>query len=425
VIGRPFAVSWFGRERRSNDAIHQLARRHYTLCRNAADPFELAAQLESLGYNRYRVKREFGLRNTFELAERLFALTPRRPRLIVAPPKVASPFWWQFATLVALTLSLLLYSAATITPNDGMFAWLLVWTMTGHYLTNNLETADFNTKKRIFTLLLVVGFVGLAITLYAVRATFLEAAIGLLWWQLPATFWLSTFAPRQRLRPLVVSILAGFAFFIPPLASLGLLLCAALLLFAPFLARPRATTFQYLSHRWHAAAFPALLGLGQSILLLHLFSNAEHPLAGLALIVITVLAASWLETSFKRSVARALWRTKSREELRANLFRSLSFFLRLLIIILFLGLLALFNLLLPLYSTSLLPFMVLAFALAFSLLLLGFGDVFLPATGFIIASLLVLAGIPFLGVVTALTAILALGVVLYITKVERYGVDLL
>jgi hypothetical protein len=425
VIERPFAVSPFGRERRSGEALNRLARQHYNLCRNATDPFELAAQLESLGYNRYRVKREFGLRNTFELAERLFALTPRRPRLATTQHSVASPFWWQFATLVALALSLLLYSSSDITPHYAMFAWLLTWTVTGHYLIRNLGTADFSTKKRIFTLLLVIGFVGLAVTAYLLQLTLLEVALGLLWWQLPATFWLSGFAPRQRLRHFVVSILAGFAFFIPPLASVVLLLLAASLLFAPFLARPRETTFQYLANRWHVVAFPALLGLGQSILLLHLFPSSRYPLVGLALIVVTLLVTSWLEASFKRSVAQALWRTKSRREFQANVFRSLSFFLRLFVLLLLLGFILLFNLLLPLYTTNLLPFIVLAFALAFSFLLLRFGDVFLAATGFTITSLLILAGIPFLSVVTALTAILALGVVLYITKVERYGVDLL
>jgi hypothetical protein len=425
MINRPFAVSWFGRERRSDAALNQLARQQYTLCRNATDEFDLAAQLESLGYNRYRVKREFGLRNTFELAERLFALTPRRPRLTTTQHSVTSPFWWQLATLVALALSFVLYRAFELTPHYLMFAWLLVWTSTGQYVMNNLETADFNTKKRIFTLLLVTGLLGLAVTLYALQTTFLETAIGLLWWQLPATFWLSNLAPHQRLRHFVVSILAVFALFIPPLASVVLLLLAAILLFAPFLARPRQSTFQYLTHSWQAVMLPALLGLGQSILLLRLFANTEHSLGGLALIVVIVLAVSWLETSFKRSVAEALWKTKSRQEFQASVFRSLGFLLRLFILSLFLGLLVLFNLLLPLYSTTLLPFIVLAFALAFSLLLLGFNDVFLPATAFIIASLLTLAGISFLWVVTALTAILAFGVVLYITKVERYGVDLL
>ena len=58
-------VAWFGHNRRSNAQLNKLARQHYDLCRNAADSFELAAQLESLGYNRYRVQMEFGLRTTF------------------------------------------------------------------------------------------------------------------------------------------------------------------------------------------------------------------------------------------------------------------------------------------------------------------------------------------------------------------------
>jgi hypothetical protein len=223
----------------------------------------------------------------------------------------------------------------------------------------------------------------------------------------------------------MASILGVFAFFIPPLASLLLLLLAAILLFAPFLARPKASTFSYLASRLHFFLLPMLLGLGQSILLLHIFPSAQHPLAGLALIVVTVLAASWLETSFKRSVANALWKAKSNEEFQARVFRSLGFIFRVLATISFLALLVMLQLVWPLYSATLLPFMLLGMALAFSLLLVGFQDIFLPATAFIIAALLVLAGFPFMGVVIALTAVLGLGVVLYITKVERYGVDLL
>ncbi len=418
-------IPWFGRERRRNVAINQLARQLYNVCRNAADPFELAAQLESLGYSRYRVSREFGLHTTFELAERLFALTPRRPQLATSRHSVASPFWWQLAITVALALSLLLYRGFEGTPNDLMFAWLLTWTLSGTYFMRGLGSADLATKKRVFTLLLSLGLLGVGVSVYFVKPDALEATLGLVWWQLPATFWLSVFAPPQRLGHFVASLLAVFAFFMPPLASAALVFLAALLLFVPFLALPKVSTFRFLVKNWPPLVLPALLGLGQSFLLLQVFPSSAHPTAGLAIIVTTLLVTSWLETSFKRSVAKALWEARSSEEFQDNIFRSLGFSLRLLTILAFLAALVLLNLLLPSYSAALLPCMILALALAFSLLLLGFNDVFLPATAFIIASLLLFAGLPFLPVVIALTALLGIAVVLYITKVERYGVELL
>jgi hypothetical protein len=450
VTRRPVAVSRFGRDRRSQAALYQLARQLYHVCRNAADPFELAAQLESLGYNRYRVTREFGLRTTFELAEQLFEVTPRRPRLAVPKHNVTSPFWWQAATVVAFILSVLLYQHFEVAPNYFMFAFLLSWTFGGTQLLKALTPTDLNTKKRTFTLLLGVGLLGVLTALGipsllnafrfvdtppAFQTTLLHGALGLLWWQLPATFWLGTLepqqansqplAPQQRLRHFVVSSLAVFAFFLPPFASILLFFLAALLLFAPFLARPKASTLTYLAKQWPFFALPALWGLGQSVLLLYLLPSSQHPLAGLFVIIVTVLATGWLETSFKRSVARALWKAKSSEEFQRNVFRSFGFFLRLLSVIAFLSVLVSLHLLLPLYGITLLPFILLALAFSLSYLLVGFNDIFLPATTCSIASLLVFSGFPFNGVVIALTAVLSIGVVLYITKVERYGVDLL
>jgi hypothetical protein len=430
---RPTAVSWFGRERRSHAALNRLARRLYHVCRNAADPFELAAQLEGLGYNRYQVNREFGFRTTFELAEQLFAITPRRPQLAIPRHSVASPFWWQAALLVALVLSLLFYQVFEVTPNYFMLAWLLTWTLGGGQLMKVFGPANPATQKRTFTLLLGLGLSGVFATVTLpvsngqvnLQLALFHLTLGLLWWQLPATFWLDTLAPCQRLRHFVVSLLFIFGFFTPPVFSVALLFLAVVLLFAPFLARPRASTLLYLVRNWQFFALPALLGLGQSSLLLQVLPSSPHPFVGLLVIVATVLATAWLESSFKRSVATALWKAKTSEELRSRVFQSLGFFLRLLVVLLFLGLLVLLHLLLPLYSVTLVPFILLALAFSLSFLLSGFKDFFLPATTFSVASLMVFLGFPVTGVVIALTAVLGIGVVLYITKVERYGVDLL
>ncbi|GEM_PF-230092 len=76
---------WTGRERRSADPVKQLARSLNQLCLEAVDPYEIAAHLESLGYNRYRVRQEFGMDGPFDLARRLYQLTPHRTTLTLRP----------------------------------------------------------------------------------------------------------------------------------------------------------------------------------------------------------------------------------------------------------------------------------------------------------------------------------------------------
>jgi hypothetical protein len=419
------SVAWFGNNRRTNSALNRLARQHYDMCRNAGDAFELAAQLESLGYNRYRVSREFGFKTTFDLAEQLFAITPRRPRILTPIPSVSSPVWWHVASLFGVLLTFLLYARAGVTPHYSLYAWLLTWTLAGTYFLNHMDDADLTTRRRVFSWLLGVGLVGILALLYWLGSGYTEVTLALLWWQLPATFWLNTLALRQRLRHFIALLLAVFAFFIPLLASCLLLLLAALLLFAPFLSWPTSSTYSYLANHAQMLLLPTLLGLGQSLLLLYVSRTSPYFVQGFVFILLTVVASGYLSFFFKRSVAIALWEAKSSEAFRAMVFRSLEFAARVLIIALFLAVLVLLNILLPLYSAAFLPYTLLALAFSLSFLLLDFNDIFLPATAFIIASLLVLAGIPFLPVVIALTAILGLGVVLYMTKVERYASELL
>jgi hypothetical protein len=418
-------VGLFGDNRRGRARLNRLARELYDVCRNAADPFELAAQLESLGYNRYRVTREFGLRTTFDLAEQLFALTPRRPRLITPSNNPTTPFWCHTVLLLAFFVTFLLYTVTSQTPQYLPYIWLLSWATAGTYGMTKLGDADTKTKRRVFTFVLGVGFTGLLMLLYGLVSSLTEVALTLLWWQLPATFWLSQLTPRHRLRHFIPVILGVLAFFLPPLASCLLLLLSALFLFWPFLRWPTQSTFLYLREHLQVFLLPALLGLGQGVLAFQVLRDTRYPVQGLLFVALTVFAAGWLETFFKRSVVTALWEAKSSEAFQSLVFRSLGFYLRVLIVVAFLVVLLLLNILLPLYSAAFLPFTLLALAFSLGSLLLAFSDVFLAAAAFSIASVLLLSGMPFLPVVTALTAILGIGVVLYITKVERYCTDLL
>ncbi|MGL4609825.1 MAG: hypothetical protein ACRCYY_09095 [Trueperaceae bacterium] len=437
-------AAWLGRERRGHAALNRLARQLYHVCRNATDPLELAAQLESLGYNHYRVEREFGLTSTFELAEHLFAITPRRPHLIVPQHSVRTPLWWQVPTCFAFVVTVALYYVFQLPPPLPLFSWLLAWSLGGSYLLRSL--AGSQVQQRGFRIMLVMGFLGVIGSLwFSNRDSFetqhilLHTILGLLWWQLPATFWslplsvssakfLKHFIVPLPLRHVLVVALALGAFALPFSISLFMVSVASLVLLAPWFL-PRKTSrkqkkMRLPSSSWKTFAFPALLGLGQSLLLSHLVASSSYPLSTFIIAAVTLLVTNWLETSLKLSIADALWFAKSNEEFQVRVFRSLDFFLHLLSIILFVGILLFLSYLLPLHETPL-HLVLFNLALGLSFLLLGFQGVVFPACVFSIASLCVLIGLPFLLVVIALTAILGIGVVLYILKIERYGVSLL
>jgi hypothetical protein len=65
--------------RRCGGAIPQLTREHDELCTQAVDPLEIAAGLEAAGVNDRAARRDYAAGNVFELAQRMFALVPRRP----------------------------------------------------------------------------------------------------------------------------------------------------------------------------------------------------------------------------------------------------------------------------------------------------------------------------------------------------------
>lgn len=67
------------RERRSTDPVAALSRRYDDLCRQACDPYEIAAVLEAEGLDDRRARAEFGAASVFELGERLYGAVPWRP----------------------------------------------------------------------------------------------------------------------------------------------------------------------------------------------------------------------------------------------------------------------------------------------------------------------------------------------------------
>jgi len=81
-------------ERRSRDALSVLGREHDTLCRQACDPFEIAAGLEASGLNDTSVRGRYCFAGVFELAETLWQRVPWRAGHPVGLPAWPSmPLW--------------------------------------------------------------------------------------------------------------------------------------------------------------------------------------------------------------------------------------------------------------------------------------------------------------------------------------------
>ncbi|HEX2805895.1 MAG TPA: hypothetical protein VHN80_06970 [Kineosporiaceae bacterium] len=66
-------------ERRANDALAALTRDHDLLCRQACDPLEIAAVLETAGIDDRRARGDFQSAGVFEVAEQMWQLVPWRP----------------------------------------------------------------------------------------------------------------------------------------------------------------------------------------------------------------------------------------------------------------------------------------------------------------------------------------------------------
>jgi hypothetical protein len=66
-------------ERRAADALASLTRDHDTLCRQACDPLEIAAVLETAGIDDRRARGDYQSAGVFEVAEQMWQLVPWRP----------------------------------------------------------------------------------------------------------------------------------------------------------------------------------------------------------------------------------------------------------------------------------------------------------------------------------------------------------
>jgi hypothetical protein len=105
---------YVGPNRRSPHRLDRLSRRLDRVCSTAVDALQIAAMLESDGFNDRIARDEYGFSDVFELAEELYRRVPARPLPTLVTPRESDLWrtWREISKGLLFTLPGLFYPAA-------------------------------------------------------------------------------------------------------------------------------------------------------------------------------------------------------------------------------------------------------------------------------------------------------------------------
>ncbi len=422
---RAASTPWSGVERRSAQPLNQMARSLGGVCTEAVDAHEVAAYLESLGYNRYRVQADAEMDSTFELADKLFARTPRRsarPRRKVSSYPLA---WLRPASLLlTLGVTFLLQTQAAATEWETVL-WLIIWAALGVRLVLPTVVETREHQKQMLTLTLGLGLLGLLATSVPGGVSQTEIAVGLLWWNLTGNTWLEQLQRRSRfmhavLPPLLVLATGWLA--VLWLSALAVLL-VSVASFWSVAALPTRMSVSRLPQRADQLGLVTLFGLGQGFLFITLMDHPGAHLRGMALFVTALLAGEVAARLLNLELKRLLW---SAADLSSYGFRvqfgTLSFLTLLAAVPV---LTSVGQPLLGPEATAFIPYPLLAAALSLATFLLSLNNLAFPSYALSLAALGILLGLPLGFCLLVLCGCLAVGLLVQLRAVETYAVHLL
>lgn len=301
-------------DRRSPDPLNRLGRAFNELLSEVTDPMELAAHLEVMGYSSARVKAEFGLGDTFELAEQMFARTRRLRQEVslqerINPPKPLEPLLQRL--LVALYLPIVLAVFGVLHPHELPSAlWMGAWFYTTVALMNynRLEPRTAGLK-RLLAVQLLVALAGSLMLFWVTGA--------------PPTFWpplLFMFSGSILIWQRAMPWLVGWSFLAlisaaSPLPWMDYSLAGTALVLSAFvLIWPKLWPKLDFRIPWQTVLIYALMGVGAALMLMELFAQAK-PVALLGLfslgstLVLAELQMPWL----RERLAELLWTEDSEQ----------------------------------------------------------------------------------------------------------------
>ena len=426
---------WRAAERRSSDPLNQLGRRLEPVCRAAVDPFEVAAYLESVGYNRYRVRQEFGLAGPFELAEHLYAQVPRR-----APSDRLSAdnagFVWQrhLAILLTFIATLLLQSAAAPTGFEAVL-WLIVWSVVGSGVVGHLSAETDDHQQTVIGALLGVGLAGLLVSVPVHQFSWAEVTVSLLWWNLTGDLWsaqvraqdqgerslLPCSLPLAGVGAVLVATLMGAP--LPLWSSAAVALCTSLFGVARRHRRLDLDAWRHLVTPPRQLLLLALYGGGQGFLLVSLLqTESDYLLLGTVLLAAVLVGLEWAANGLAHVLARALWSSTTLHGYQRRARRATTLWLLVLLLpVLFI---ATHEGQLP-YGAAVYSFLLLGLGLGLGLTLLNLTNLSLPSFAFALTAAAVLLGFPLVNALALLVTCLSLGLLLHLRELESYGVQVL
>ena len=389
-------------ERRNTGALSQLGRTLDRLCLEAADPFEIAAHLEALGYNNPSVTARYGVADHFELARELFYRTPRRLKLRRPKTALRRPYARQAVMVLTLFVTAAVGMVAGVAA-WGPVVWLLVWSQLGGGLLNRAKgELAAPEQARVLSLVVLLGLAGLGALWLLSPFGLGSLCVSLVWLGVAGLLW----AERLRLAaalPALVGVLLALT-LVPRVSAVVPLALAALLslgLLVPLLRRlpGRCLRWAVLQGR-HIWPF-MLYGLGQSCLLLALLRGAgPEALPGVLLFALVLLASEGHLLVLRGRLNDYLWRGESAAGYARFAREALTRYAGgyLLALLPALAILALPGPVGERWLFHLAGFALFGLVLGLALVWLSLGESVLPALVFAAGGALVAAGVPFLAV---------------------------
>ena len=288
--------------------LHQLESIMRQACMNAIHPLEVTAHLEALGYNRYRVQREFKLKDTFELARVLFARVPRRQyRTVIPMPAHVTPPGPTHAIAWAACLLMLLLSTAQIgVPSIPMAVWLLAWSQgAGALAWTAKRELGSEQVPCVFTINLLVGLLGVVILGSAHGLSFLS--VGVLWLLVVLHQW--QHLPRRACLVVLPALLVQT--FGPPALHAATVAALALWAARPFVRIPTGADVRWFLRHAPRAATHLLYGLALGVMLTQLLPAST--IGSAWAVAAAVFGGLWCGAIFgiaRRNLHHLLWRTE-------------------------------------------------------------------------------------------------------------------
>jgi hypothetical protein len=410
-------------DRRSPDPINVLGRELNLLCREVADPLDLAAHLEALGYTRPRIQREFGLNSSFELAERLFARTERLRRLIPAPevPGVRGEPSWAGRILLNVVVPVGLALLVGFSGWWMLALWLGVWSQVGSALWWRIRGESDGLQMRGFvSLLLLVGVLGVGVCAWLEPAHLGVAVLGLGWVTLIALVWQGAWL---WMVPLLGILGLSLYWRLPLHWTLVLVALTALLSYWRFWAWPGREILMGLRPHLRLVLPQALYGLGRVVLLLALLQGGNLKVLLGVLVLGAMLALAEAQRGwFKAHLTALLWQEDTPQRFREGALATVARYLSQMSVVL-LGVLALAALGGP--SNPWFYYMVgcafLGFALALGSLQMNLEQMWWPALILLLCGGAALYRVPFALAVFVAIVLLGVGLVLRLPRVHLYA----